>query len=726
MSSITAINARLAENRRARLTVALLVFILLTAAWFWTITFDPAGKILRGPADGTLTIRGDWATSVQGKNPFNATHDYLNGAPEGIPYLNAITWLSPVQGGINLLFHYAVGWLAAWNLFILLGFVLTGFVTFLLLDSLDFHPLASFFGGYVMAFNPWIIDRAEAGHAAFVHVWIFPALMLVLLRMSRLRTARSAAVVGLFYGLTFLFAAYDGLIASVLLGTYLIVELIRVSGFEEKLWTLTLTCTTFIVGGLMLVPGVVKYVGTHHAVATTVSNANIEAQRLGGSSASYVLPSQTHPLLGWITRFDPAARNWSEHSLFFGYSTMILAVIAVVLLLRHEPATRATAQRRTALVFAAVLLPVAWWASLRSVLHPFGSPFGIPTLSWFVVHVTNYFRVYARIAVLVGMSFVVLSAFTLDRIARKGARGRWVVVGLTGLVAFELLTGSITAWNATNPPGYDRWLATQPRGIVANYPLPTDQSAALSLGAREIYFQIFTKQPLYNIFGPGTGNTREDAIRILSRYITDPATPSILAAEHVRYVLLHDDVYREEGEAPPPAPPELRLVKRFPDVRVYVLRKSTKPADLPALLNDRAAEVGLVEGLTPPVLSFVSGFSPPAVGGSQAGWRSLKGPGVFTLSNHDANTKRAQILLRAESPGVPRTLDVIDSSGNVVQKFTIGTGLTEVGLGPFPIGLGKSHFAMVTETHASTGPDLLVAPSMVQVLADYSIVLATE
>ena len=171
-----------------------------------------------------------------------------------------------------------------------------------------------------------------------------------------------------------------------------------------------------------------------------------------------------------------------------------------------------------------MLLPVAYWSSLRRVVHVLGMP--IPTLSYFIGHVTTYYRVYARIGVIVGIALVILAAPALDRLVRRYRWGPAMGCALLVLVDFRTAARTRHAWaDASNPPVYDRWLADQPRGIVAHYPLPADQEPSISPGEREIYYQMFHRQPLYNIVGAGTGGTREDAIRIMSRYITDPKTP---------------------------------------------------------------------------------------------------------------------------------------------------------------------------------------------------------
>ncbi len=67
-----------------------------------------------------------------------------------------------------------MGLTAAENTFLLSGFVLTGFAVYLLLDRLGLDPLASIYAGYVVAFNPWMIERAYAGHHGYMHAWVFP------------------------------------------------------------------------------------------------------------------------------------------------------------------------------------------------------------------------------------------------------------------------------------------------------------------------------------------------------------------------------------------------------------------------------------------------------------------------------------------------------------------------------------------------------------------------
>ena len=100
---------------------------------------------------------------------------------------------------------------------------------------------------------------------------------------------------------------------------------------------------------------------------------------------------------------------------------------------------------------------------------------------------------------------------------------------------------------------------------------------------------MFHRQPLYNIVGSGTEGTREDAIRFMSRSITDPKTPGILAAEGVRTCWSTTTSIASRVRQPPVAAEAFRLIRTFPGVRVFGLEQDVQPVDLECVA--RAAAV---------------------------------------------------------------------------------------------------------------------------------------
>ena len=87
-------------------------------------------------------------------------------------------------------------------------------------------------------------------------------------------------------------------------------------------------------------------------------------------------------------------------------------------------------------------------------------------------------------------------------------------------------------------------------------------------------------------------------------------------------MLVHDDVYREQGEAPPGVSEAFRPIRTFPNVRVFELKKDVQPVDLDALLEQQAVTVGVVQGLEVPELRSAAASARP-----QSGSRTAAGAG---------------------------------------------------------------------------------------------------
>ena len=230
---------------------------------------------------------------------------------------------------------------------------------------------------------------------------------------------------------------------------------------------------------LCLLPGLIAYKLDQHAVASLITKSSVELQQFGAETSSYLVPSRGHPVFGGFARSVDSAAFYSERTLYFGWTTLFLAAGGVYLLIRRDPTLLAHVTRRRAVVFAAILLPVAYWSSLRRVVHVVGIP--IPTLSYFAGHVTTYYRVYARIGVVVGIALVILAAPALDRLIRRHRWGPALGCALLVLVMFELLPARVTAWaGSASPPDLGRPLARGAARTASSptTPLRADQSAS--------------------------------------------------------------------------------------------------------------------------------------------------------------------------------------------------------------------------------------------------------
>ena len=192
--------------------------------------------VLLGPNDETNSIRQYWAAEQLGKTPFTLHRDPFNGAPEGLSVSTAVQVANGIIPGTIWLLHYFMGLTAAENVFLLSGFVLTGFAVYLLLDRLGLDPLAGVYAGYVVAFNPWMIERAYAGHHGYMHAWVFPLLIAALLYVASKANAssllRSPALPST---LTFYESSYYGLLAALVFGVFMVVDLVQQPTWRERL-----------------------------------------------------------------------------------------------------------------------------------------------------------------------------------------------------------------------------------------------------------------------------------------------------------------------------------------------------------------------------------------------------------------------------------------------------------------------------------------------------------
>jgi hypothetical protein len=714
------------SSTAARLALGLALFVVLTAVWLWPIAAHPGSRALSDFGDATQTMRDYWSFEAEGSTPFTSTHDDLNGAPEGRPRAPASTWLSPIQSLVVWPLDDLVGVVAAVNLFAVLGVVLTSWVMFAILLRAGFGFVPAALAGYLAACSPWMIEKAYAGHIAFLHGWVLVLLFAALARLLRERTLPAAALAGAAYGLCFLMAAYFGLLATALVLAFVIVDLVRARGWAERLWTFSLATVLGAVTAVALAPGLIAYVVDRERTTAVLGRSPDWLQKGGASLSSYLLPSPRHPLLGSFGVGNRPEDGLNEKVLFVGWTTIGLAVLAVAFLVLRRFRTATSPERHGLLTLAAVTVPVAFLFSLPSSVDVLGLE--LPTPAALVGDVTTFFRVYARFGYLVGLGLAVLAAGALARLrhTRLGLLGVGV---LAALVVLEIVPGRAPAVPVDAAPAYDVWLHDQPRGIVAHYPAVTDKYASRRLASQEIYFQRFAHQPLFTGVWSLAG-TREEAIRTLARHLRRPDTPGILAAEGVRYVVVHDDVFRSQGERPPLLRRGYRPLRRFGSVRVYAV--SAEPVSLDAVLERRAVELAGLWGIPTPTLELTSaGFhAEESYEPSTDPWRWLIQGGRVLLHNPAEVSVRTRLRFKAFGNRRERELVLRDADGRPLASVTVPPFERNLTLGPFRAAPGTSALTLTTSpppeplSDAEDDPDrrlasVYISRIRVEALADY-------
>jgi hypothetical protein len=694
-----------------RYAAALILFVLVTVIWFHGVVLHPESRVECCISDGTSTIRDYWAASVQHRNPFTFTHDALSGAPEGTARTPAtLLAAGGIQTAVVWGLHGLLGLVGAWNAFLFFGLIATAVATFALLERLGCNFIASLYGGYVFAFSPYVFERAYAGHLGLMQDWVFVLVVAAMLRLRRHRTLASAALVGLTIALAFYNSAYEGLLAAVVAGAFFLADLARLPSGRGRLGTLLLGATTYIATALALIPVFVLYSRERALVASSTSHTTSDFYTYAARMSAYFVPSPRNPLFHSLRRFHPA--DLTEQTLYFGYTTWLLALCCVVMLIRHNSWLTASPRRMWTAISMALLAPIAFFMSLPPTYHE--GRFYIITGSAPLALFTSFWRVYSRFGLIVGFALTTLSAFALSAFAERPRR-IWRLVAPVALVLvfLELLPGNVGTFNAVARPPWIAWLAHQPRGIVATYPLPYKQRAGMALAQEDYWYQQFDGDPLFAVIGTSfaQAQTRDQAIRLLASDIGDPLTAGVLASEGVRYVIVHDDVYAAESKpAPHLNPRRFVLLRRFGQVRVFGLHAPRTNVAL--ALRARAGEIASLEEIAAPMLSFTSGFSAPLRYGSLTG-RWLGRRGALVVSG-DGEAAYGRLVAKTLSNSQPYVIQLEDASGRVRARELVPAHAVRIQLGPFPIVPStNAALTLVVASVAGAPRSAVAAPGMI-------------
>ncbi|HEX4518284.1 MAG TPA: hypothetical protein VH063_01760 [Gaiellaceae bacterium] len=540
-----------------RYGAVLVLFSLTTGIFFHDVARHPQSRLACCIGDGTGTIRDLWVASVEHKTPFTITRDYYNGAPEGTARVPAtIVANAGIQTALLWALRDVTGTVLAWNLYLLFGLVASGMAMFALLEVLGCRLIAALFGGYIFAFSPYAVEQADAGHIGFDQNW---AIVLTALSMIWLRKRRSygrSAIAGLSVALAFYISAYQGLFAGIVALSFLIVEFWRLPSKEDRIRSLALVTTTYGSAAIALLPVLDLYKRERSSVDTSAAHSLNDLYTFAARVTAYAVPSPGNPLFHWVRGFHPT--DVFEQTLFIGYTTWVLAIVAVVLMFRRNAWLRASDTRWWTGITMAILTPLAFMLSLPPSYHI--GPVLIPMPSSLLGLATAFWRVYARFGVVVSFGLAVLAALGISSLSVRADR-RWRLLGPIALllVVFELLPGNVGAVDMTAKPAWVAWLASHPHGIVAIYPMVIKPRPIPGLDDAGLWYQKLDHDPGFDMVGASFVQkiTRQAAIRTLSRNLGDPLTPRILSTEGVRYVVVDEPVFHQQGLRVP------RLDRRF-------------------------------------------------------------------------------------------------------------------------------------------------------------------
>ena len=437
------------------------------------------------------------------------------------------------------------------NLLLLTGIVLSAAGIFVLASTLTGSPGAGVVAGVIFAFVPYRFEHYMHMELQWT-IWT-PWAFWALHRVFQQGRLRDGALVGLFTALQFFSSIYYGIfLATVLALSSVLLLCASRTGARRKLVSLALAAA---LAAAMLAPYVIPYARTRQHVGSRSPEQVLE---FGARASSYLVATDTNLLYG----VRSAPRGRPERRLFPGVLALLLAVTGLLL---RRPTD-------TAIVYCLNAV-AAFEMSLG--LRGYSFTFLYDHVPFFTA-----LRAPARLGILVVFFLALLAAYgyaALEAaIPRRGARA--LAAGIVGLLLLEYWVAPLRLVPFPNaaPPLY-AWLASQPRGIVAEFPMPRPDTLP-GEEARYAFMSTFHWMPLLNGY---SGYYPPSYLSLLNevRRFPDEESIALLRRRGVRYVVVHMSLYPPDRAGTvlteAAANPALREIGEFDDGRgrgaVFVL-----------------------------------------------------------------------------------------------------------------------------------------------------------
>ncbi len=560
---------------------------------------------------------------------------------------------------VNLLF----GPIAAYNLAVLLAFVLSGLAGYLLARRVSGNQAAAFVGGLIFAFSPYHLTRLWDGQLELMATHWPAFYAFFLLRAVEERRPRDVLLAGLFLALTGYSSWYYLLFAALYSLAFAALWIVPLPApVPQSRLPLPMVLTgTALSAGLLLAPALVAAFGELYGPQAGVEARNPQALLTNSANLlDFWLPSYLHPLWGdWI--FDNVSAAW--HQLSGDWNTALgylpLALAGLALWKRRDHAWRWGVLAALALLFA--LGP-------RLQIGP-----------WF----TNIPLPYALLSELPGAGFgrrpglfVMMATLALTPLAalglawllehsRSDRRGP-IYGGLLLLLVFELLPRPLPLNRPVVHPYYAGIPAT-PGAVMemppARYKRIEPQLAQMFSHGRPIFGGYLARPQDYPI------SREHPALRRLWYVRPDEDSPffaaddslAALASLGMRHLVVYPDLLAD--------------VQRE---RLDATLAQALPGLAPAYQDEEIRAYELPDASARPYAYFAGGWYRAETEGERR-WRWMSASGSIRIVNPHRQAVPARLMLEAESAAGSRDLH-IRLNGQTLQHQAIQPAATRLNL----------------------------------------------
>lgn len=431
--------------------------------------------------------------------------------------LQALVAAPFIWTGVPIVFIYSVE--------VLVSFVLCGLGMFLLVRDLTRSPAAGVLAGLIFAFAPYRFDHYI--HLELLWTQWMPFTLWMFHRTLTTGRLRDGVMTGVFMTLQGLSCIYLGVFFLTAFGPAALLLLMRTAVPPRRI-VAALALGGLVFGAVMYAYRM-PYTGARDVVGGRASG---EASLYSAGPKHYFSATPDNLIYG------PLTGDFGRHEkrLFPGLVAFGLLITAL-----WPPVDR----RRLAYALTLVI----------AVIVSFGPPGIVGAWLQATTEVYQGLRVFARMGGVALVAIAVLAGFGAARVLAWIERRPWrpavPVTVLAGAVMFgEYLVAprELVPVDTTAPPAY-AWLAGQPRGVVAELPLPRNEPADLiRYESIYAYNSTFHFQPLVNGYSGFWAAPYIAMVRAVRGFPDAPALDA-LRAHDVRYILIHERFYGREQYA---------------------------------------------------------------------------------------------------------------------------------------------------------------------------------
>lgn len=571
-------------------------FVLITIILTYPLILNLNHSIFSDPEwtfDSLGSLYGIWWWKFAWKNGFRIGFNHLIAHPFG----NDSSHL-PAQPGIPyplLLLSLIGNEFLAYNIFILISYILSAVFTFYLVYYLTRNKLGSMVSGIIFSFCQNHSLHAFSHLGLAVIQWM-PLFILTLVVLNEKVNYKYAVLCASTFSLVTLSNYYYGYFMLIFAACFIIYKIIFIFRYNHAkinksilLKIIKIAAVITLVITAFMLPFALSTIqnafGKERQIETTSNVYKRPYNDLFKYSArvyDYILPSEYHPIfgkftLGIVKKITGGQRHWSERTLYLGITPIFLAIVAVLGWKRKPKPSPIKDKEDFYIPLFLFTGAAAFYCSLAPVVKLWAIK--VPTPSFLLYNIAPMFRVYARMGFVVTLCMAILAGYGLKYILLKFRTNvAKTTVALTFSILIFLEYTVIPPFrnvDFSKTPAVYKWLSFLPENtVIAEYPLVHSIDEK---NYRYLFYQRIHKKRMIN--GAREGTLADD-LRKSIRDIKNPLTSQILRYLSVDYVIVHKDDYDNKDIEEISNTPGLAPAREFPTTMVYKIT-----ADPPNLIQ---------------------------------------------------------------------------------------------------------------------------------------------